>query len=87
MKYPPATLLMSFLCDFVAGEDYVSVTKSLLFALGFELIQCVHIPILPDDCLEVTESFNVSLSADHKGIEFAVQEITVYIMEDDGKCC
>ena len=70
---------------FIGGEDYVSVEKSLLFSFGFDLTQCVHIPILADNCLEQTESFNVSLSAKHIGVNIGVQEITVYICEDGGK--
>ena len=45
----------------------------------------MHIPILPDDCLELMESFNVTLSSNHRDIDFDVDEITVYILEDDGK--
>lgn len=70
----------------LAGEDYVSIQKSLLFAFGFDLTQCVHISILPDECLEVMESFNVALSANHIDINLDVEQITVYILEDDGKC-
>ena len=70
----------------IGGEDYVSVEKSLFFSFGFELIQCVNIPILTDDCLEQTESFNVTLSGDHLGVNFDVDEIVVSILENDGKC-
>jgi hypothetical protein len=68
-----------------AGEDFVSVQKSLLFSFGIELVQCVHIPILPDDCLEQNESFSVSISASHIGVVLNASEVTVYILEDDGK--
>lgn len=64
----------------------MSVNKTLVFAPGFGLIQCVHIPILSDDCLEETESFNVTLSADHMGVIFNNSETTVHIMEDEGEC-
>ena len=46
----------------------------------------MNIPILQDNTLEETESFNVSLSADHLGVNFDVDEIMVSILEDDGKC-
>lgn len=69
-----------------AGEDFEEiVNKSLVFAPGFDLTRCVHIPILPDDCLEQMESFNISLSADHIGINLTTDEVTVYIIEDDCK--
>lgn len=63
----------------------MGVNKTLVFAPGFGLIQCVHIPILHDDCLEVTESFDVMLSAEHAGVIFNNSEATVYIREDDGE--
>ena len=69
----------------LAGEDYISVSKSLVFAFGFERRQCVDIPILVDECLEETESFTVSLSSGQDCVEFGVGEIQVYIEEDDGK--
>ena len=78
------TLALMIGIYFIGGEDYVSVEKSLLFSFGFDLTQCVNIPILTDDCLEQTESFNVSLSADHLGVNFDVDEIVVSILEDDG---
>ena len=46
----------------------------------------MNIPILQDNTLEETESFNVSLSADHLGVNFDVDEIVVSILENDGKC-
>ena len=46
----------------------------------------MNIPILQDNTLEETESFNVSLSADHLGVKFDVDEIVVSILEDDGRC-
>ena len=70
---------------FAAGEDYIAVNKTLL--LGFEFTsQCVHIPILTDECLEQTESFDVSLSSRDDCFNFTVSEVTVYILEDDGMC-
>ena len=69
----------------IAGRDYVGVSKTLVFAFGFRVSQCVHIPILTDDCLEETESFNVSLSSPQDCVEINVAEISVYIIEDDGK--
>ena len=79
------TLALMIGMYFIGGEDYVSFEKPLLFSFGFELTQCVHIPILTDDCLELTESFNVTLSADHLGVNFDVNVIVVSILEDDGK--
>ena len=69
---------------FLAGGDYVEVNKRLVFAFGFATRQCVDIPILVDECLEQTESFNVSLSSEQDCVEFGLAEIQVYIEEDDG---
>ena len=84
VMYREMTSLLTYNVSIIAGADYVGIDKSLLFSFGFDLTQCVHIPILPDDCLELTESFRVSLSASHNGIDFIVDEITVFILEDDG---
>ena len=85
-NYRKCSLALIIRMYLIGGEDYVSVEKSLLFSFEFELIQCMNIPILTDDCLEQTESFNVTLSADHLGVNFDVDEIVVSILEDDGKC-
>jgi uncharacterized protein YneR len=61
------------------------MNKSLVFAPGLGLTQCVHIPILADDCLELNESFSVSITVDHAGVTLSNSEVTVYIEEDDGK--
>ena len=55
-----------------------------MFAFGFMTRQCVDIPILGDECLEETESFNVSLSSDQDCVEFDAYTLQVYILEDDG---
>ena len=65
--------------------DYVAVRKTLVFAFGFGTRQCVNIPILGDECLEEMESFYVSLSSNQSCVEFGLDEIQVYIEEDDGK--
>ena len=68
-----------------AGEDYVESVKSILFAPGFGLVQCVHIPVLDDECLEYNlESFNVSLNSSLDCVQFGVMEAMVYIEDDDG---
>ena len=67
------------------GRDYEGEEQSLLFALGFGKVQCAKIPVLQDNCLEQMESFNVTLSADHTGVQFEVHVITVYILDDSGR--
>ena len=60
------------------------MNKRLVFAFEFMIRQCVDIPILGDECLEETESFNISLSSEQEYVKFGVDEIQVYILEDDG---
>ena len=68
------------------NEDYISTDKNLTFAFGFGTIQCVHIPIINDECLEEDmEFFNVSISSDMDGVVIGVDEVTVYIIDDDSK--
>ena len=70
----------------VAGEDYVAIDKAVVFAFGFAIIQCIHIPILSDDCFEdFMQSFNISLSSSHEDVVFDVDEFPVYILDDDRK--
>ena len=46
----------------------------------------MHIPILNDECLEEDkEAFNVSISSEIDFVTFGVDEITVYIIDDDSK--
>lgn len=73
----------------VGGEDYVPVTnKSLVFAygFGFGLVQCVHIPILNDECFEdLVQSFNVLLSTTQDCVRLNETNIQVSILDDDGE--
>ena len=66
-----------------AGQDYVPANKTLVFAPGSPTSQCIKIPILTDECLEQTESFNVSLSSGQECVRFVDSEVQVYITEDD----
>ena len=70
----------------VAGEDYITVNKTVIFYPGYERLQCVHIPILNDECLEESmEIFNVSLSSrDSCVVVDGTSEVEVYITDDDG---
>ena len=78
-------ILLLFNCC-TGGEDYVTTEKNLTFAFGFSTKQCLHIPILNDECLEEDmEAFNVSISSEIDFVTFGVDEITVYIIDDDSK--
>ena len=62
------------------------MNKSVVFYPGFEVVQCVHIPIFNDECLEDSmEFFNVSISSnDDRVVIGATREVEVYIRNDDG---
>ena len=62
------------------------MNKSVVFYPGFEIVQCVHIPIFNDECLEDSmEAFNVSISSsDDRVVIGAAREVEVYIRDDDG---
>lgn len=70
----------------IAGEDYISVNKSVVFYPGLEITQCVHIPVFNDECLEDDmEVFNVSISSNDDCVMIgATSEVEVYIRDDDG---
>ena len=72
--------------EYTGGADYISVSKVITFAVGLGVENCVYIPILNDECLEEDmEGFNVSISSDMPFVTFDVDEITVYIRDDDGE--
>ena len=62
------------------------MNKTVIFYPGYEMLQCVHIPILNDECLEESmEVFNVSLSSrDSNVVVDGTSEVEVYIWDDDG---
>lgn len=73
-------------CMPVDGEDYIGLNKSLVFSFGFGTVECVHIPILNDECYEdFMQSFNILLSSEQDCVNFDVTEFPVYILDDDCK--
>ena len=77
---------LSSLMSIAAGEDYIEANMSIIFAPGFGRTQCIQIPLLNDDCVEdFMESFTILLSSPQECVVLVVQEVSVYILEDDGK--
>ena len=69
-----------------AGEDYVAVDKYILFSPERSLIECVHIPVLNDECVEDKECFYVSLSPTDECVEIGENDTArVTIIDDDSK--
>ena len=68
-------------------EDYSLVEKNVTFGVGLGTVECVHIPILNDVCLEdETESFSVSISSEVECVvvEQAASSVEITIVDDDG---
>ena len=64
----------------------MNVTEVIEFYNGGPRVQCVSIPILNDEYLEVdTESFNVTLSSTVDCVIIGNGETQVYIQDDDGQ--
>lgn len=63
------------------------MNKTVVFYPGQEIVQCVHIPVLNDECLEDNmQVFNVSISSSSEDgvVTGAVNEVQVFIKDDDG---
>ena len=67
---------------FSAGDDYVSVNETLIFARGREPVECLNVTINNDDILETSESFVLSLDVEYENISV---NATVYIIDDECK--
>ena len=62
----------------------------MTFGVGLGTVECVHIPILNDVCLEeMTESFSVSISSDVECVvvEPSASSVEITITDDDGQFC
>ena len=69
-----------------AGEDYVAVNKYILFSPERSLIECVHIPILNDECLEDEECFYVSMLSNETCVQIGENDTArVTIFDNDRK--
>ena len=59
-----------------------------MFAAGFGTVECIHVPILNDVCVEdINETFSVSVSSDAECvlIDTSASNVQVTITDDDGK--
>ena len=59
----------------------------MTFGVGLGTVECVHIPILNDICLEdANETFSVSISSDIDCVivEPSTNSVDITIMDDDG---
>ena len=66
----------------------MSVTKNLTFAVGLGVVECVHIPVLNDECLEDTsEAFTVSIMSDNDCVivDPTSSNVEITITDDDSE--
>jgi uncharacterized delta-60 repeat protein len=64
-----------------AGQDYTTTAATTSFGGPYSTTQDIEIPILPDNVLEGSETFTVTLSTPTPGIALPLSEFTVTILE------
>ena len=61
--------------------------KTLTFAVNLGIVECVHIPILNDVCVEdMNETFSVSISSEFEcvTVEPSASSVGITIVDEDG---
>ena len=69
----------------VMGDDYVAISRSIIFNEDTGNQQTVYIPIVNDECLENDEDFNVLLSSTMSCVVVTTGEVTITIDDDDSE--
>ena len=69
-----------------AGVDYVETSATLVYepSGSAEQLLCQEVPIQNDTILENTESFDVTISTNDRGVNLTRSRVPVYIQDDDG---
>lgn len=84
----------------LGGQDYNDIlftaeSRTLQFSAprrsrraagGLEYEETFNVSTLPDLVVEANETFILMLSTDDASVEFAPQNATVVIIDNDGKC-
>lgn len=74
----------------VASEDFVPVMRTIVVncvsATEEECIDMVDIMTIPDELVEGTETFTVTLSSTDEFVRFFNQTATIQILDNDCKC-
>ena len=69
------------------GEDFDQIWQTLVFDSSTNTTQCVHIPIINDDCVEdEPEEFTATLKSDDDRVSFGTNSATISVFDDDCKC-
>lgn len=66
-----------------ADEDFVPIETNLIFDEGLDLMQCLYVPILNDECLEDNEYFTITLSSEQDCVLFYNDSFEATIIDDD----
>lgn len=61
--------------------------RTLTFAINLGILECVHIPILNDGCVEETETFSVSITSEMDCVTVApsASRVDITISDEDGE--
>ena len=79
----------SFVCtvkyfSITAGIDYSTISDTLDWHENSDVLQCIRLPIVNDECVEdKEETFRVSLSTMDDCVEFSSNNYTIITIEDD----
>ena len=69
----------------VMGDDYVGISRSIIFNEDTGNQQTVYIPIVNDECLENDEYFSVTLSSAMDCVVITNDQVNITIDDDDSE--
>ena len=67
------------------GDDYVAISRSIIFNEDTGNQQTVYIPIVNDECLENDEYFSVTLSSVMDCVVITNDQVNITIDDDDSE--
>ena len=77
--------MYSYNISAIAGEDYVSLSREIIFDEDSEKSVYISIPIINDECLEERESFYVNINSSMDCVNLPIETTQeIYIYNDDG---
>ena len=79
-------ITLFFIAAAIAGSDYISVTKQIIFTNYSVNPHSIYIPIVnDDDCVEESEYFSVNITTDMDCVYLPVDSRTITILDDEGE--
>ena len=72
-----------------APDDFEEITTDLSFPPDGDMSRmlCVNLSIVPDELVEDTEIFNVTISTSDTSVIISKPTSDVFILDDSGKSC